>query len=136
MERVEFEVAERKLSFHNLQEEMHQLQGQLERSGRAQAELETQYSALEQKYRADLEEKTARILSLQKTQQELRSACDALKEENSELLRKKSEQAAGSSQAIQQLEGQCLEALEVTPLALEWTAPHTYGALLATRSEA
>ncbi|XP_038200582.1 golgin subfamily B member 1 isoform X2 [Arvicola amphibius] len=106
MEKVEFEVAERKLSFHNLQEEMHQLQGQLERSGQAQAELETQYSALEQKYRADMEEKTACISSLQKSQQELRSACDALKEENSELLREKSEQAAGSARAIQQLEDQ------------------------------
>ncbi|XP_041528730.1 golgin subfamily B member 1 isoform X2 [Microtus oregoni] len=106
MEKVEFEVAERKLSFHNLQEEMHQLQGQLERSGRAQAELETQYSALEQKYRADMEEKTACISSLQKSQQELWSACDALKEENSELLREKSEQAARSAQAIQQLEDQ------------------------------
>ncbi|KAH0502516.1 Golgin subfamily B member 1 [Microtus ochrogaster] len=106
MEKVEFEVAERKLSFHNLQEEMHQLQGQLERSGRVQAELETQYSALEQKYRADMEEKTACISSLQKSQQELRSACDALKEENSELLREKSEQAARSAWAIQQLEDQ------------------------------
>ncbi|XP_075821115.1 golgin subfamily B member 1 isoform X8 [Microtus pennsylvanicus] len=106
MEKIEFEVAERKLSFHNLQEEMHQLQGQLEQSGRAQAELETQYSALEQKYRADMEEKTACISSLQKSQQELRSACDALKEENSELLREKSEQAARSARAIEQLEDQ------------------------------
>ncbi|CAO2631711.1 Golgin subfamily B member 1 [Lemmus lemmus] len=106
MEKVEFEVAERKLSFHNLQEEMHQLQGQLERSGRAQAELETQYRALEQKYRVDMEEKTACISSLQKSQQELQAACDVLKEENSELLREKSEQAAGSARDIQQLEDQ------------------------------
>lgn len=133
MEKVEFEVAERKLSFHNLQEEMHQLQGQLERSGRAQAELQTQYSALEQKYRADMEEKTACISSLQKSQQELRSACDALKEENSELLREKSEQAAGSARAIQQLEGQCWW-LWKSPLAPS-LHPY-YRVLLATRSEA
>ncbi|XP_051047386.1 golgin subfamily B member 1 isoform X4 [Phodopus roborovskii] len=106
MEKVELEVAEGKLSFHNLQEETHQLQGQLERAGRAQAELETQYSALEQRHRAEMEEKNAYILSLQKTEQELQSTCDALKEENSELLRKKSEQAAELAQAIEQLEDQ------------------------------
>ncbi|XP_027268528.1 golgin subfamily B member 1 isoform X19 [Cricetulus griseus] len=106
MEKVELEVAERKLSFHNQQEEMHQLQGKLEQASQAQAELETQYSALEQRHRAEMEEKDAYILSLQKTEQELQSACDALKEENSELLREKSEQAAESARAIEQLEDQ------------------------------
>ncbi|KAK7812886.1 hypothetical protein U0070_000994 [Myodes glareolus] len=39
------------------------------------------------------------------------AACDALREENSELLREKSEQAAGSAQAIQQLEESSPEGL-------------------------
>ncbi|XP_052596587.1 golgin subfamily B member 1 isoform X4 [Peromyscus californicus insignis] len=107
IEKVELEVAERKLSFHSLQEEMHHLQGQLEQAGQAQADLETQYSALEQKHKAEMEEKNAYISSLQKTEQELQSACDALKEENSELLREKGEQAAESAQAIQQLQSAC-----------------------------
>ncbi|XP_029400145.1 golgin subfamily B member 1 isoform X2 [Mus pahari] len=106
MEKVELEVAERKLSFHNLQEEMHQLQGQLERAGRAQADLETQYSALQQRHKTEMEEKTACILSLQKNEQELQSACAALKEENSKLLQEKHDQAAESAQALRQLEDQ------------------------------
>lgn len=106
MEKVELEVAERKLSFHNLQEEMQQLQGQLVRAGQAQADLETQYSALEQRHKAEMEEKTAYILTLQKTEQELQSACDVLKEENAKLLQEKREQAAESAQAMQQLEDQ------------------------------
>ncbi|XP_008841142.1 golgin subfamily B member 1 isoform X2 [Nannospalax galili] len=106
MEKMELEVAERKLSFHNLQEEMLQLLGQLERSGQAQTELESRYADLEQKHKAEMEEKTACILRLQKTEQELQSACSALKDENSKLLQDKSEQAVQSAWAIQQLEDQ------------------------------
>ncbi|XP_040606770.1 golgin subfamily B member 1 isoform X2 [Mesocricetus auratus] len=106
MEKVELEVAERKLSFHNQQEEMHQLRGKLEQASQAQAELETQYSALEQRHRAEMEEKNTCILSLRKIEQELQSTCNTLKEENSELLRKKNEQAAESARAIEQLEDQ------------------------------
>ncbi|XP_034515097.1 golgin subfamily B member 1 isoform X1 [Ailuropoda melanoleuca] len=106
MEKMQLEVAERKLSFHNLQEEMHHLLEQLEQAGQAQAELQSRYSALEQKHKAEMEEKISHILSLQKTEQELHSACDALKEENSELVQDKSEQAVRSAQAIQQLEDQ------------------------------
>ncbi|XP_023558002.1 golgin subfamily B member 1 isoform X2 [Octodon degus] len=104
IERMELEVAERKLSLHNLQEEMNHLLGQFEQAGQAQAELESRYSALERKHKSDMEEKTCHISSLQKTEQELRSACDALKDENSRLLQDKNEQAAQSAQAIQQLE--------------------------------
>ncbi|XP_016055400.1 PREDICTED: golgin subfamily B member 1 isoform X1 [Miniopterus natalensis] len=106
MEKMELEVAERKLSFHNLQEEMHHLLEQLEQAGQAQAELQSRYSALEQKHKTEMEEKTSHILSLQKAEQELHSACDALKDENSKLLQDKSEQALHSAQAIQQLQDQ------------------------------
>lgn len=112
MEKMELEVAERKLSFHNLKEEMHHLLEQLEQAGQAQAELQSRYSALEQKYKTEMAEKTSHILSLQKTEQELHSACDALKDQNSKLLQDKSEQAAHSAQVIQQLEGQYLIAFE------------------------
>lgn len=106
MEKMELEVAERKLSFHNLQEEMHHLLEQLEQAGQAQAELQSRYSALEQKHETEIEEKTSHILNLQKTEQELHSACDALKDQNSKLLQDKSEQAVRSAQTIQQLEDQ------------------------------
>ncbi|XP_010350705.2 golgin subfamily B member 1 isoform X2 [Saimiri boliviensis] len=106
LEKMELEVAERKLSFHNLQEEMHHLLEQFEQAGQAQAELESRYSALEQKHKAEMEEKTSHILSLQKTGQELQSACDALKDQNAKLLQDKNEQAVQSSQTIQQLEDQ------------------------------
>ncbi|XP_054431205.1 golgin subfamily B member 1 isoform X2 [Pteronotus mesoamericanus] len=106
MEKMELEVAERKLSFHNLQEEMRHLLEQLEQAGQAQAELQSQYTALEQKHKAEIEEKTSHILSLQKTEQELHSACDALKDENSKLLQDRSVQVLHSAQAIQQLEDQ------------------------------
>ncbi|XP_027437912.2 golgin subfamily B member 1 isoform X2 [Zalophus californianus] len=106
MEKMQLEVAERKLSFHNLQEEMHHLLEQLEQAGQAQAELQSRYSALEQKHKAEMEEKISHILSLQKTEQELHSACDALKEENSKLVQDKSEQAVHSAQAVQQLKDQ------------------------------
>ena len=112
MEKMELEVAERKLSFHNLQEEMHHLLEQLEQAGQAQAELQSQHSALEQKHSAEMEEKASHILSLQKSEQELHSACDALMDQNSKLLRDKNEQAAHSAQVIQQLEGQYLSAFE------------------------
>lgn len=104
MEKVELEMAERKLSFQNLQEELYQLQGQLERAGQAQAELEMQHSALQQRHETEMEEKTACISLLQKNEQELQSACAALKEENSKLLQEQQEQAAKSAQALQQLE--------------------------------
>ncbi|XP_057552458.1 golgin subfamily B member 1 isoform X3 [Hippopotamus amphibius kiboko] len=106
MEKMELEVAERKLSFHNLQEEMHHLLEQLEQAGQARAKLQSQYSALEQKHNTEMEEKTSHILSLEKTEQELHSACDALKDQNSKLLQDKNEEAAHSAQVIQQLEDQ------------------------------
>ncbi|XP_013370625.1 PREDICTED: golgin subfamily B member 1 isoform X2 [Chinchilla lanigera] len=106
IEKMELDVAERKLSFHNLQEEMNHLLGQFEQARQAQAELETRYSALEQKHKSEMEEKTCHILSLQKAEQELQSACDALKDENARLLQDKNEQAVQSAQAIQQLEDQ------------------------------
>ncbi|XP_062933427.1 golgin subfamily B member 1 isoform X3 [Cynocephalus volans] len=106
MEKMEFEVAERKLSFHNLQEEMRHLLEQFEQAVQARAELECRYSALEQKHKAEMEENTSRILSLQKSEQELQSACDALKDHNSKLLQDKDEQAVQSAQAFQQLEDQ------------------------------
>ncbi|XP_066203707.1 golgin subfamily B member 1 isoform X1 [Saccopteryx leptura] len=104
MEKMELEKAERESLLHHLQEEVHHLLEQLEQAGQAQADLQSQYSALEQKHKTEMEEKTSHILSLQKTEQEFHSAYDALKNENSKLLQDKNEQALRSAQTIQQLE--------------------------------
>ncbi|XP_049733642.1 golgin subfamily B member 1 isoform X4 [Elephas maximus indicus] len=109
LEKMELEVAERKLSFHSLQEEMHNLLEQLEQVSQAQAAVESEYRTLEQKYRAEMEDKTAHILSLRQTKQELQSSCDTLKDQNSKLLQEKNEQSVQSAQAIQQLEDQLHE---------------------------
>ncbi|XP_045150164.1 golgin subfamily B member 1 [Echinops telfairi] len=109
MEKMELEVAEKKLALHSLQEEVHLLLEQREHTGQALAELESQYRALEQEHHIEIEEKTAHILSLQKTEQDLQSCCDALKDENSKLLQEKSEQSVQSTRTIQQLEDQLHE---------------------------
>ncbi|XP_055965444.1 golgin subfamily B member 1 isoform X2 [Sorex fumeus] len=106
MEKMELEMAEKKLSLHNLQEEMHHLLKQLEQAGQAQAELQSQYNDLEIKHKEELEEKTSHILSLQKTEQELHSAYDALKIENSKILQEQHEQEVHSAQSMKQLEEQ------------------------------
>ncbi|XP_037692448.1 golgin subfamily B member 1 [Choloepus didactylus] len=85
---------------------MHHVLEQLEQAGQAQAELESRYCALEQKHEAEMEEKTCHILRLQKTERELQSACETLKDQNSKVLQDKNEQAVQSAQAIQQLEDQ------------------------------
>ncbi|KAL0600347.1 Golgin subfamily B member 1, partial [Plecturocebus cupreus] len=138
LEKMELEVAERKLSFHNLQEEMRHLLEQFEQAGQVQAELESRYSALEQKHKAEMEEKTSHILSLQKTGQELQSAYDALKDQNAKLLQDKNEQAVQSSQTIQQLEDQLQQkskeisqflnkpALQQHETASQTSFPHVY----------
>nr|XP_025845932.1 golgin subfamily B member 1 isoform X1 [Vulpes vulpes]XP_025845933.1 golgin subfamily B member 1 isoform X1 [Vulpes vulpes]XP_025845934.1 golgin subfamily B member 1 isoform X1 [Vulpes vulpes] len=124
MEKMKLEVSERKLSFHNLQEEMHHLLEQLEQAGQAQAELQSRYCALEQKHQAEMEEKISHILNLQKTEQELHSACDALKEENSKLVQDKSEQAFHSAQVIQQLQDQLQQkSKEITQFLSRPTLP-------------
>ncbi|XP_053833029.1 golgin subfamily B member 1 [Vidua macroura] len=61
-EKMELELAERKLSSHRLQEEVQCLSEQLEEARRAQAELEVKYKDLEQEHRLEVEEKN-RLLS-------------------------------------------------------------------------
>lgn len=71
MEKMELEVAEKKLSLHSLQEKMQHLMEEFKQAGNVRAELESKYSALEHKHKADMEEKTTCVLNLQKTEQEL-----------------------------------------------------------------
>ncbi|XP_072469937.1 golgin subfamily B member 1 isoform X2 [Notamacropus eugenii] len=104
IEKMELQVAEKKLSFHNVEEEMHCLLEQLEQAGQIQSELEAQCSALEQRHKIAGEEKDSQILFLQKSEKELQSACEALKIQNEKLLQDISHQAVQSAQTIQQLE--------------------------------
>ncbi|KAG8522014.1 Golgin subfamily B member 1, partial [Galemys pyrenaicus] len=103
-EKIQLEVAQKELSLRNLQEEKEHLVEQLERAGQAHAEIQYQYTALQQRHREEVEEKASHILNLQETERELRSICDELKNENTKLLQDQRKQALHSAQAIQQLE--------------------------------
>ncbi|NWV15324.1 GOGB1 protein, partial [Ptilonorhynchus violaceus] len=71
-EKLELELAERKLSSHHLQEEVQCLSEQLEEARRAQAELELKYKDLEQEHRLEVEKKDQLISCLRVAEQELR----------------------------------------------------------------
>ncbi|XP_021239870.1 golgin subfamily B member 1 isoform X2 [Numida meleagris] len=83
-EKMELEVAERKLCSHRLQEEVQRLSEQLEEARAAQAELE-RYRGLEQKQRLEMEEKNLQISCLKAAEQELQSSYAALAAENDQL---------------------------------------------------
>ncbi|KAL2300038.1 hypothetical protein Nmel_010802 [Mimus melanotis] len=70
-ERMELELAERKLSSHRLQEEVQHLSEELEKARRAQVELEVKYEDLEQEHRLEVEEKTRLLSCLMVAEQEL-----------------------------------------------------------------
>ncbi|XP_032913358.1 golgin subfamily B member 1 isoform X1 [Catharus ustulatus] len=56
-EKMELELAERKLYSHSLQEEVQHLSEELQKARRAQAELEVKYKDLEQEHRLEVEDK-------------------------------------------------------------------------------
>ncbi|XP_068792654.1 golgin subfamily B member 1 isoform X2 [Struthio camelus] len=84
-EKMELELAERKLSSHSLQEEVQSLSAELEQARRVQAELEMKYRDLQQKQRLEVEEKNMQISCLQVAEQELQSSHAALAAENYQL---------------------------------------------------
>uniref|UniRef100_A0A8C3J824 Golgin B1 n=1 Tax=Calidris pygmaea TaxID=425635 RepID=A0A8C3J824_9CHAR len=84
-EKMELELAERKLSSHRLQEEVQCLSEQLEEARRAHAELEVKYKDLEQDQRLEMEEKNLQMNCLKAAEQELRSSHAALVAENDQL---------------------------------------------------
>lgn len=107
-ERMELEVAERKLCSHRLQEEAQCLSEQLEEARAAQAELE-RYRGLEQKQRLEIEEKNLQISCLKAAEQELQSSYAALVAENGQLKQEVGQLLAlsvESSTAMQNLQGE------------------------------
>uniref|UniRef100_A0A803Y5Q8 Golgin B1 n=1 Tax=Meleagris gallopavo TaxID=9103 RepID=A0A803Y5Q8_MELGA len=105
-EKMELEVAERKLCSHRLQEEVQCLSEQLEEARAAQAELE-RYRGLEQKQRLEMEEKNLQISCLQAAEQELQSSYAALVAENEQLKQEVGQLlvlSAESSTAVQSLQ--------------------------------
>ncbi|NXD18084.1 GOGB1 protein, partial [Nothocercus nigrocapillus] len=84
-EKMELELAERKLTSHRLQEEVQELSGELEQARRVQAELEMKYRDLGQKQSLEVEEKNLQITCLQVAEQELQSSRAALVAENHQL---------------------------------------------------
>ncbi|XP_015722753.1 golgin subfamily B member 1 isoform X2 [Coturnix japonica] len=105
-EKMELEVAERKLCSHRLQEEVQCLSEQLEEARSAQAELE-RYRGLEQKQRLEMEEKNLQISCLKAAEQELQSSYAALVAENNQLKQEVGQLlvlSAESSTAMQDLQ--------------------------------
>ncbi|KAJ7426358.1 Golgin subfamily B member 1 [Willisornis vidua] len=84
-EKMELELAERKLSAHCLQEEVQRLSEQLEEARRAHAELVGKYKDLKQEHRLEVEEKKRQIDCLMVAEQELQRGRAALVAENEEL---------------------------------------------------
>ncbi|NXH59524.1 GOGB1 protein, partial [Rhabdornis inornatus] len=84
-ERMELELAERKLSSHRLQEEVQHLSEGLEKARRAQAELEVKYKDLEQEHRLEVEEKNRLLSCLMVAEQELRCGRAVLGAEKDQL---------------------------------------------------
>ncbi|KAI1239604.1 Golgin subfamily B member 1, partial [Lamprotornis superbus] len=84
-ERMELELAERKLSSHRLQEEVQHLSEELEKARRAQAELEVKYKDLEQEHRLEVEEKNRLLSCLMVAEQELQCGRTVLGAEKDQL---------------------------------------------------
>ncbi|XP_027560656.1 golgin subfamily B member 1 isoform X2 [Neopelma chrysocephalum] len=84
-EKMELELAERKLSSHRLQEEVQHLSEQLQEARRAQAELEAKCKAVEQELRLEVEEKKQQLSCLLVAEQELQRGRAALLAENQQL---------------------------------------------------
>ncbi|KFO98835.1 Golgin subfamily B member 1 [Calypte anna] len=107
-EKMEMELAERKLSSHRLQEEVQCLSEQLEDARRAQAKLEVKYKDLQQKQRLEVEEKNLQVSCLKVAEKELQSSHSALVAENDQLRREVDrllELSAENSATIQKLQG-------------------------------
>ncbi|XP_014746272.1 PREDICTED: golgin subfamily B member 1 isoform X1 [Sturnus vulgaris] len=84
-ERMELELAERKLSSHRLQEEVQHLSEELEKARRAQAELEVKYKDLEEQHRLEVEEKNRLLSCLMVAEQELQCGRAVLGAEKDQL---------------------------------------------------
>ncbi|NWS48472.1 GOGB1 protein, partial [Probosciger aterrimus] len=114
-EKMELELAERKLTSHCLQEEMQCLSEQLEEARRAQAELEAKYKDLEQEQRLEVEEKNLQISYLKVAEQELQSSHAALVAENDQLKQNVDQLlvlSASNSATIQKLQDELLQKSE------------------------
>lgn len=107
-QKMELELAERRLSSHCLQEEVQCLSVQLKEARRAQAELETKCKDLEKEQRLEVEEKNLQISGLKVAKQELQSSHAALVAENDRLKQDVDQLlmlSANNSATIQKLQG-------------------------------
>ncbi|KAM9390105.1 golgin subfamily B member 1 [Phaethornis superciliosus] len=114
-EKMEMELAERKLSSHHLQEEVQCLSEQLEEARRAQAKLEVKYKDLQQKQRLEVEEKNLQVSCLKVAEKELQSSHAALVAENDQLRRdvdRLLELSAENSATIQKLQDELVQKSE------------------------
>ncbi|KAM4671703.1 golgin subfamily B member 1-like isoform 4-T4 [Amazona ochrocephala] len=114
-EKMELELAERKLSSHCLQEEVQCLSVQLEEARRAQAELETKCKDLEKEQRLEVKEKDLQINCLKVAEEELQSSHAALVAENDRLKQDVDQLlllSANNSATIQKLQDELVQKSE------------------------
>ncbi|KAM9582354.1 golgin subfamily B member 1 isoform 2-T2 [Guaruba guarouba] len=114
-EKMELELAERKLSSHCLQEEVQCLLVQLEEARRAQAELEAKCKDLEKEQRLEVKEKNLQINCLKVAEEELQSSHAALVAENDRLKQDVDRLlvlSANSSATIQKLQDELVQKSE------------------------
>lgn len=85
VEKLEMELAERKLACHHLQEEAQKLSQELAQARAAEDTREQESRASQKRHREEMEEKQQQIVQLQRAEQDLRSSYDTLLAENSRL---------------------------------------------------
>ncbi|XP_062990671.1 golgin subfamily B member 1 [Elgaria multicarinata webbii] len=84
--RLELELAEQKLSFHRLQEDVQQFSEELARARAAQAAEGRESRAAQERHAEEMEEKSQEIAALRRAEQDLRSSCEGLRAQNALLL--------------------------------------------------
>ncbi|XP_048338264.1 golgin subfamily B member 1-like, partial [Sphaerodactylus townsendi] len=85
VEKLEMELAERKLACHHLEEEVQQLSQALTQARAAEDSRKEESEASEKRHLEELEEKDQQIAELQGAEKDLRSSYDALLAENNQL---------------------------------------------------
>ncbi|XP_060632319.2 golgin subfamily B member 1 [Anolis sagrei] len=102
VERLELELAEKKMDSHRLQEEAHRLSQEVALAGAAQ-------QRQEQRHAEELAEKAQEVARLQSTEQHWRSSYEALRAENARLQQEGEQPQEGSAEESSVLQGEAPE---------------------------
>ncbi|XP_042323426.1 golgin subfamily B member 1 isoform X2 [Sceloporus undulatus] len=109
VERLELELAEKKMASHHLQEEVQQLSQEL---AHARADHERQSQAAEQRHMDEMAEKSQEIAQLQSAEQDLCASYEALQAENAQLRQNGDRPPKGSTEESSVFQGEAPEKLK------------------------